>query len=127
MKKLLIVVLVIISFISTAQKCSKCYEMKVDKFTGDTSFNTPINYYYPDIVMFKDINKADTTYSLLLEECSATCSLGEGIIILFNDGSKIEKNKEKIDSKVSDRNEPCDYIISSIFKATITQLGLINL
>jgi hypothetical protein len=68
-------------------------ETKTDKFTSITSYNSPINEH----VSF--IKEKGFTYIYLLSHGKTPTVGGTGVIILLDDGSKIENKEAKIDVK----------------------------
>jgi hypothetical protein len=77
-------------------------EKKVDKFTGEITLSTK----YTDWAQFYKFKREGIEFvvlSLFVDGYSS--SYGEkGVIILFSDGTKIEKPNEKIDSKYLSNN-----------------------
>ena len=68
-------------------------ETKIDKFTSITSYNSPIKEH----VSF--IKEKGITYIYLLSHGKTPTVGGTGIIVLLDDGSKIENKEAKIDVK----------------------------
>ena len=68
-------------------------ETKTDKFTSVTSCNSPVNEH----VCF--IKEKGITYIYLLSHGKTPTVGGTGVIILLDDGSKIENKEAKIDVK----------------------------
>lgn len=77
-------------------------ETKNDKFTGLTKYNSPIDEH----VFF--IKEKGITYIYLLSHSKSLTVGGNGVIILLDDGSKIENKEAKIDVKY-DGNGYYDY------------------
>jgi hypothetical protein len=79
--------------------CNKL-ESKKDEFTGEISIKNPYTSNSAEYI-YKIINKSDTTFYLSLKASGSTVSVdGKGVIILFENGLKLEKPDEKIDVKV---------------------------
>lgn len=77
--------------------CSKI-TVETDDFTGDKTIRTPFG---PDAQLTKIIKGGTATTYLSLDAKGSTLNVGEqGVIILFEDGSKLEYPSEAIDSDV---------------------------
>lgn len=87
----------------------KNIETKTDKFTGVTSYNSPINEH----IYF--IKEKGVTYIYLLSHGKTPTIGGSGVIILLDNGSKIENKEAKIDIKY-DGNGYYDYSTLFILK-----------
>lgn len=83
--------------------CEKL-EIKKDEFTGDITIQSPFSSSSKECI-YKIISKSDTTYYLSLTATGSTLNIdSKGVIILFEDGSKLEKPNEKIDVKVGQKD-----------------------
>ena len=77
--------------------CAKIIS-EVDDFTGDKTYRTP---YGKDAQLMKIIKGESVTTYLILDAKGSTLNVGEkGVIILMEDGSKLEYPGEEIDSDV---------------------------
>lgn len=79
-----------------------CSELKYkkDEFKDTETINTGMN---GDINFFKTIKENDTFYTMVLSvNANSFLSNKTGVIILFNDGSKIIKPNENISSNITD-------------------------
>jgi hypothetical protein len=85
----------------------KDIEVNIDKFTDEKNYSAP----FCDGVMFLKVEtKNGTTYYAQFNTHGSTVSLGEkGIIILFKDGYKIERNDVEIDCDVSSSGSSYNY------------------
>ncbi|WP_313515557.1 hypothetical protein [Sphingobacterium sp.] len=84
-----------------AQEISK----EVDDFTGEIKYNSPLseNYSINDMIVYKHINNGKTVYYLSLHTTGSTVNVGErGVIILFDDGTKLSKPNVEIDVDASE-------------------------
>lgn len=98
MKKIFLLLIIISSFDLIAQ----CGDIKktVDKFTGNTLFRTPYARYY--FSWTKAWYENDTTIYLSLNTTGSTLNYERGVIILLEDGTKIEWPDQKLDVKSGD-------------------------
>jgi hypothetical protein len=75
----------------------KDIDKEVDKFNGKTRYSTPEK---DGLSMVKVIMSNDTTYFIHVRNGGSTVNVGvEGMILLFDDGSKIEKKSAEVDVK----------------------------
>jgi hypothetical protein len=80
---------------------------KIDDFTGAITINSPFfeGSNSSDAVIFKEIKNGKATYDLNLTAYGSTVSVdGKGVIILFEDGTKINKTTQKVDVKAKESN-----------------------
>tara|TARA_R110001632_G_scaffold219438_1_gene348973 strand:- start:292 stop:1164 length:873 start_codon:yes stop_codon:yes gene_type:complete len=85
--------------IDAAVFCAKI-ERKADDFTDELSFHSPSfnGSQASSMTINKYIKGSDTDYYLSLRAYGASVSVGEtGVIILFQDGTKMNKPSEEID------------------------------
>jgi len=76
----------------------------VDEFTGEIKISSPLSEgsKLAPVIIYKDINKTSTAYYLSLHTNGNTLNVGEsGVIILLDDGTKINKS-DKIDVEAAD-------------------------
>src|SRR5690554_4913906 len=79
--------------------CSKI-ESKTDDFTDEVTISTPEieDLKISSVVLYKTINSGNVRYLLGLKTNGKTINVGEnGVIILFDDGTKMNKPTVKID------------------------------
>lgn len=101
--------------------CNKL-ESKKDDFTGEVKIQNPYSSTTKEYI-YKMINKSDTIYYLSLKAYGSTATVdGKGVIILFDDGSKLEKPDEKIDVKVGQK----DYDYSCFIRLTKEDIQLLR-
>ncbi len=80
---------------------------KIDKFTGDSTFNTPIEN---DISLIKVKSKKGVTTYLSVNVFGSTANVGiKGAIFLLENGIKIEKPEAEIKVKVSSYGKGYTY------------------
>tara|TARA_B110000879_G_C10688180_1_gene324365 strand:- start:21 stop:410 length:390 start_codon:yes stop_codon:yes gene_type:complete len=73
--------------------------MSVDKFEGDTTYTSPYKSGYLDLVHFIKVN--EVVY-MSLKAPGSTPNVGkEGVVVLLENGDKIEKPEAKIDVDVN--------------------------
>lgn len=92
-------------FLSTPIKLDKniiCdkIERKIDDFTSEINLNSPLSEgrKTSDVIIYKDIKSGKATYYLRLTAYGNTVSVdGKGVIILFEDGTKLNKPTQKVD------------------------------
>lgn len=70
-------------------------EKTVDDFTREVKYNSPYNNQVG--VIYKYINKGKITYYLSLEIGSSGIYRGNGVTVLFTDGTKWSRPTEKVD------------------------------
>ncbi len=76
--------------------CNKL-ESKKDDFSDEIKVQNPFSLSTKEYI-HKIINKSDTTYYLSLKAYGSTVTVdGKGVVVLFEDGTKLEKPDEKID------------------------------
>jgi hypothetical protein len=101
--------------------CDKL-ESKKDDFSGEITIQNPYSLTTEEYI-YKKINKSDTTYYLSLKAHGSTITVdGTGVIILFEDGSKLEKPDEKIDVKVGQK----DYDYSCFIRLSKDDIQLLR-
>lgn len=82
-----------------------------DKFDDEYTYSTP----YSDAIVFsKVVGKKNTAYYMSVSDIGLTASFGSGVTILFEDGSRIEKNTE-VNVKVNDNAK---FVYSAFFHLT---------
>lgn len=102
---------VLMLFCNLASYC-QCERItkKVDKFTGEITLNSPRGLYMSMAGHFyKSITKDTTNYYLYLHTCGFSITQAKGVIILFEDGSKLEFPNEEIKAEVPVSNEYCNF------------------
>ena len=85
--------------------CSKI-EQRTDDFTNELTINTPIieSRNISSMILYKTIKSGKVSYSLNLSTYGSTINVGEtGVIILFHDGTKMNKPTVKIDVDSDDK------------------------
>jgi hypothetical protein len=108
MKKALLLLVSLITFNCFSQ-CEKITR-KTDKFTGEITLHSPIGMYMSMAGHFyKSITKDTTNYSLYLHTCGSTITKAKGVVILFEDGSKLEFPNQEIEADVPQGNEYCNF------------------
>jgi hypothetical protein len=104
--------------------CAKI-ERSVDKFTGEVTFNSPIGTGWETSAMtiYKTIKGSIITNSLYLRTYGSTVNVNStGVIILFDDGTKINKPSVKIDVDV----EGSRFIYGAYFALTESDLKTLS-
>jgi|BioPla2DNA2_1021312.scaffolds.fasta_scaffold36365_2 hypothetical protein len=79
--------------------CSKI-EKRTDDFTNEVTINNPIieGRQISSMILYKSVKSGKVSYSLSLRTYGSTVNVGEtGVIILFDDGTKMSKPTVKID------------------------------
>lgn len=79
--------------------CSKI-EKRTDDFTNEVTINNPIieGRQISSMILYKTVKSGKVSYSLSLRTYGSTVNVGEtGVIILFDDGTKMSKPTVKID------------------------------
>ena len=84
--------------IKKIDKYCKKIDVKVDKFNGETKYSTPLS---KQIAFIKYIRDGEEVVYMSISTIGATPSTGEGVVILLDNGEKIEKN---VDTDVSVNN-----------------------
>lgn len=93
-----IIILLLLNYSIQGQNC-KGVEEKIDKFTGEKTFNTT---YLAPIVLIKNVKDNDTTYYVAVNmEKSSSNYDASGVYILFQNGDKIIKEDQKVNCKYS--------------------------
>ncbi len=101
--------------------CNKL-ESKKDDFTGEITIQNPYSWKTNEYI-YKIIDKSNTTYYLSLNAYGNTVTVGgKGVIILFEDGSKLEKPDQKIDVKVGEK----DYDYSCFIRLSKEDIELLR-
>jgi len=104
--------------------CAKI-ERRVDKFTNEVTFNSPIGTGWETsaITVYKKINGSIITHSLYLRTYGSTVNVNSsGVIILFDDGTKINKPSVKIDVDVDGSR----FLYSAYFSLTESDLKTLS-
>jgi hypothetical protein len=110
--------------LDTAALCSKI-ERRVDDFTDKVSLNSPIieSRKLAPMTIYKSIEGIRTVYYLSLRTYGRTANVGEsGVIILFDDGTKMNKPSEEIDIDTDDRG----FEYSAFIALTETEVQLLT-
>jgi hypothetical protein len=79
-------------------------ERRVDDFTDEVTMNSPLlqGTDISKMIIYKTISKNTVLYNLGLETNGITYNIGsKGVIILFEDGTKLNKPNEEIDVDIS--------------------------
>jgi len=112
MKKYYLVALITILLGSCSTLKQRCdcsnIEIKVDEFTGDKTYSIDMGHTYTGVgyttfekVIHKTSSTIDTAYYLTLCTFGRTCVVGKkGVIVIFTDGTKWEKQEQEIDEAV---------------------------
>lgn len=90
--------------LNTNDPCSKI-EREIDDFTDEVSLNTPrvVNRGSSSIILYKIVKNSKVVYYMGLSAYGLTVNIGiSGVIILFEDGTKMNKPSEEIDVDTSD-------------------------
>jgi hypothetical protein len=87
---------------ANSEKLCEQISIKTDDFTGATSISTPTYFYktgdYIDFSLNKSIEGVTENYYLILNSYGSTLNVGKkGAIILFRDGSRMNKPNADID------------------------------
>jgi hypothetical protein len=100
-----------------------CNKFKVDK----DKFEDKTSYYSPQesgFTVIKIISKGITTYYLSVEEGGSTANVdGKGLFLLFDDGTKLNKENAKIDVKVGNKG---GFIYSAFIELTNEDLEILK-
>ena len=100
--------------------CNK-FTVNKDKFEDKTSYYSPQESGFSVI---KIISKDITTYYLRVEEGGSTANVdGKGLFLLFEDGTKLNKDKAKIDVKVGNNG---GFIYSAFVELTMEDLEILK-
>lgn len=100
---------------------AKDISKEIDDFTGEIKYNSPLseNYSMNDMIIYKQINKGAPVYYLSLHTTGSTVNVKErGVIILFEDGTKLSKPNIEINVKAGDRG----FNYSAFFSLTSNDL-----
>jgi hypothetical protein len=81
---------------------------KVDKFDGVITLNSP---YEEPISFTKKIKGTDTTIYCSISISRNEIYTGKGLIILLNDGNKIERPEEKVDYKLNSSSNGFEHSV----------------
>ena len=105
-----------------------CYEVEreIDDFTNEIIINSRIVFYNKTspVTIYKYINKNVITYYLSLKTYGFTpIALEKGVIILFEDGSKLNKPNVNIDIQVT---QNANYEYSAFFRITTSELSILR-
>lgn len=106
--------------LDTEVLCAKL-ERRVDDFTSEIRINSPIfdGVKMSPIIIYKVINGNSSQYYLSLSADGSTLNVGEsGLIILFEDGTKLERPNQKIDVEAGDS----DFKYKAFISLTETDL-----
>lgn len=96
----------------------------VDEFTDEIKMNSPIisGSSISSVIIYKTITKSRTSYYLSLHTNGNTLNVGEsGVIILFTDGTKMNK-PDKVDVEVADK----DWDYSAFITLTQSDLQILS-
>lgn len=124
-KQLLLISFLISAFASKGQEIKKlekyCNKISVDidKFTGDTTYRTPV---LKPVKFIKVKSQGTERVYMSLRIIGATSSTGKGVTLLLENGSKIEK-AIKTDVKV---NSSAQYEHSAFFQLTDEDIQLLK-
>lgn len=100
--------------------CSKFTIIK-DKFEDKTSYYSPQESGFS---LIKIIARGITKYYLSVEEGGSTATVdGKGLFLLFDDGTKLNKENAKIDVKVGDKGR---FIYSAFIELTNEDLVILK-
>ena len=100
--------------------CNK-FTINNDKFEDKTSYYSPQESGF---TVIKIISKGITTYYLSVEEGGSTATVdGKGLYLLFDDGTKLNKENAKIDVKVGNKG---GYIYSVFIELTNEDLEILK-
>jgi hypothetical protein len=105
MKSILVIGLMFTVLISNAQtdlklsKYRKQLEVTVDELSGDTDYLIPKGANKE--ILFR--KSSSGSYYMCIEQRSSGIFTGTGVTLYFEDGSKIEKPKEKVDYRLNSR------------------------
>jgi len=131
MKKLVLVLFSIYSLtqvsfaqeIKTDKYCKKI-DVEVDKFNGETKYQTPIlkQLGKKQIFFTKIIKNGEETVYMNISTNGSTPSTGNGVTILLDNGEKIEKNT-KTDVRV---NSNAQFEHSAFFRLTKADIDLLK-
>ena len=99
-----------------------------DKFTvNKDKFEDKTSYYSPQesgFTVIKIVSNGTTNYYLRVEEVGSTANVGgKGLYLLFNDGTKINKENVQIDAKVGNKGW---YIYSAFVELTNQDLEILK-
>jgi len=110
MKKLLLLLLLPIS--AWAQDC-KGIEKKVDQFTGDVTYESPL---IKQVHLAKIIRAEakDTVYYLMLTQGDVSSVHGKGVTILFDSGDRLQFPEQKVETNYTSGT----YWVSSFIRLT---------
>jgi len=97
---------------------------ETDKFTAEVKTMVP----YKDGVSFIRIEKdGKRTIYLIVNQIGSTLNLGQGLILLLENGKKIERSTEKIDVKVnSGYTGATGYVYSAFVELTQDDIKLLS-
>jgi hypothetical protein len=98
--------------------CNKI-DVEVDKFNGETKIRTPL---LKQIVFTKIIRDGEEIVYMRIRTIGSTPSTGEGVIILLDNGEKIEKNVDT-DVRV---NSNAQFEHYAFFELTKTDIELLK-
>ena len=109
--------------IDTVVSCSDI-EKRIDDFTNTYNFDSPYKLLRRSgLNITKYIHKKEITYYLSLYQNGSTYNPNEkGVTILFTDGTKITKSKEKVDVEYNSNNEYSPYEYHSFITISKTDL-----
>ncbi|AUC79297.1 hypothetical protein CW736_07820 [Nonlabens sp. MB-3u-79] len=111
MKSILVIGLMFTVLISNAQtdlklsKYRKQLEVTVNELSGDIDYVIPKGYNKQ--VQFRKTTSG--TYYMCIEQSSSSIFTGTGVTLYFEDGSKIEKPKQKVDYRLNTRSNTFDH------------------
>ena len=100
----------ILSKLTTAQMDCSQLILRIDKFTGDTTFKSPSSAEFGtnDLIYFMKIksSKYGTRTYMHLKTYGSTLNVAKkGLVILLANGTKIEKPEQKIECEVGEESK----------------------
>lgn len=126
MKKLTLLILVIYTIsqvavgqeIKTDKYCKKI-KVEVDKFNGETKYQTPL---LEQITFIKIIKNGEDFFYMNINTIGSSSSTGNGVSILLDNGVKIEKS---VDTNVR-VNSNAQFVHSAFFQLTKSDIELLK-
>lgn len=102
----------------------KDIEEKKDKFTSEITYNSPLNY---GISVIKKIKENVTDLYLYIEVNGSSASVDkQGVVLLLENGLKIERPTEKINVRVYSNKYTSGYTYSAIVHPDTNELKLLT-
>ncbi|MGB1218367.1 MAG: hypothetical protein ACPG4W_01165 [Flavobacteriales bacterium] len=105
--------------IKKIEKYCKKIDVEVDKFNGETKYQTPL---LKQIGFTKIIKDGEEIVYMSIRTIGSTPSTGKGVIILLDNGEKIEKNVDT-DVRV---NSNAQFEHSAFFRLTKSDIELLK-